>query len=145
MGSSVAHSNWKELKNFSKKLDNFKNLCYNKYVRLREAQSDENPRPSQYLLLCGRGWNWYTRRTQNPLPQGVRVRISPPARGKVEPGTSVAAQFPKISKEVNSKEIVDRRAATRRNQISLLPLFYLDVQQIKINLTYPKICAIITS
>ena len=31
-------------KNFSQKLDNFKNLCYNKYVRLREAQPDENPK-----------------------------------------------------------------------------------------------------
>ena len=59
----------------------------------------------------------------------IRAGSSPAIRtsGKVEPGASVAAQFPKISKEVNSKEIVDRRAATRRNRISLLPLFYLDV------------------
>ena len=120
----------KKTKSFlQKKLDNYKNLCYNKYVRLRDNPNStmegcpswtkersaarlrkqlsvifvgSNPTPS---LLCGRGWNWYTRRIQNPLPQGVRVRISPPARGKVEPGASVAAQFPKISKEVNSKEI----------------------------------------
>ena len=104
-------------KNFSQKLDNFKNLCYNKYVRLRGKQT---------LPSCGRGGTADTGDSKSPA-NSVRVRISPPARGKVEPGASVAAQFPKISKEVNSKEIVDRRAATRRNQISLLPLFYLDV------------------
>ena len=101
----------------SKKLDNPKNLCYNKYVRLR------GNKPS---TSCGYGGT-QTHRTQNAAEKSVPVRVRLPARGKVEPGASVAAQFPKISKEVNGKEIVDRRAATRRNRISLLPLFYLDV------------------
>ena len=118
MGSSVANSNWRELKVFfKKKLDNFKNLCYNKYVRLRGKKTS----PS-----CGRGGTADTGDSKSPA-NSVRVRVPPPVRGKVEPGASVAAQFPKISKEVNSKEIVDRRTAIRRNQISLLPLFYLDV------------------
>ena len=95
MGSSVAHSNWKELKVFFKKLDNSKNLCYNKYVRLR------GNKPS---TSCGRGGTADTGDSKSPA-NSVRVRISPPARGKVEPGVSVAAQFPKISKEVNGKEI----------------------------------------
>lgn len=42
-------------KNFSQKLDNFKNLCYNKYVRLRGKQT---------LPSCGYGGT-QTHRTQN--------------------------------------------------------------------------------
>lgn len=145
MGSSVAHSNWKELKVFSKKLDNPKNLCYNKYVRLREAQSDENPKTFS-IPSTMRAWLELVYTADSKSVAARRASSNLAARtwqGRAR--KSVAARLPKISKEVNSKEIVDRRAATRRNRISLLPLFYLDVEQIKINLTFSKICAIITS
>ena len=103
---------------FEKKLDNFKNLCYNKYVRLRGKQTS----PS-----CGYGGT-QTRQAQNLLPFIRRAGSSPAIRtwqGRAR--ERVAARLPKISKEANSKEIFDRRAATRRNRISLPPLFYLDV------------------
>ena len=107
MGSSVAHSNWKELKVFfKKKLDNFKNLCYNKYVRLREAQSDENPKTFS-IPSTMRAWLElvYTADSKSVAARRASSNLAARTSGKVEPEASVAAQFPKISKEVNSKEI----------------------------------------
>ena len=105
-------------KSLRKKLDNSKNLCYNKYVRLRGKQT---------LPPCGYGGT-QTRQAQNLLPFIRRASSNLAIRtwqGRAR--ERVAARLPKISKEANSKEIFDRRAATRRNRISLLPLFYLDV------------------
>ena len=51
---------------------------------------------------------WWNADTPHSKCGGViRAGSSPAIRtsGKVEPGASVAAQFPKISKEVNGKEI----------------------------------------
>ena len=112
---------------FSQKLDNFKNLCYNKYVRLREAQSDENPKTFS-IPSTMRAWLELVYTADSKSVAARRASSNLAARtwqGRAR--RCVAAQPPKISKEVNSKEIVDRRAATRRNRISLLPLFYLDV------------------
>ena len=102
---------------FEKKLDNFKNLCYNKYVRLRGETN---------LPLMRVWWNADT--PHSKCGGEIRAGSSPAIRtwqGRAR--KSVAARLPKISKEANSKEIFDRRAATRRNRISLPPLFYLDV------------------
>lgn len=72
-------------------------------------------------------WNADTGDLKSPAARRASSNLAARTSGKVEPGASVAAQFPKISKEVNSKENIDRRTAIRRNRISLLPLFYLDV------------------
>ncbi len=114
-------------KNLRKKLDNFKNLCYNKYVRLREAQSDENPKIFS-IPSTMRAWLELVYTADSKSVAARRASSNLAARtwqGRTR--RRVAARPPKISKEVNGKEIVDRRAATRRNQFSLLPLFYLDV------------------
>ena len=112
---------------FSQKLDNSKNLCYNKYVRLREAQSDENPKTFS-IPSTMRAWLElvYTADSKSVAARHASSNLAARTwQGRAR--ESVAARLPKISKEVNSKEIFDRRAATRRNQISLPPLFCLDV------------------
>ena len=68
---------------FEKKLDNFKNLCYNKYVRLRGKQTS---------LSCGYGGT-QTHRTQNAAEKSVPVRVRLSARGKVEPGRALPRGF----------------------------------------------------